>query len=328
MPRKSVEIRSLPHDSGASTALVSSSSAAEKSAASTRDTDYRKSLRYRNIFINRVDPPAELIERANRIILRPRTSPEMDDATVQKLRDKSRRLENEGEQDIVQKLALHIIPAMAEVPDSRLARSAGQPWFNSVPIPLEPSILINPLPLPMPKPDLAFGYSETAFTRNQLGTIDLLVDDQFGRSYAVPDKKLLFPFLGIEFKAQAKNGTHYIATNQVAGAGAAALHGNLELMQRSFGANKFDYNEPQFFSVTMDHELARINVHWLGAPTEGGRHSYHMEGLSKHLLDDVSGLRAVVRAVKNILDYNSDVRLRKLGEALDAYRAKFILEMA
>lgn len=252
----------------------------------------------------------------------------MDDATVRKLRDKSRRLENEGEQDIVQKLALHIIPAMAEVPDSRLARSAGQPWFNYVPIPLEPSILIKPLPLPMPKPDLAFGYSEAAFTRNQLGTIDLLVDGQFGRSYAVPDKNLLFPFLGVEFKSQAKNGTHYIATNQVAGAGAAALHGNLELMQRSFGANKFDYNEPQFFSVTMDHELVRINVHWLGAPTECERPSYHMEGLSKHLLDDVSGLRAVVRAVKNILDYNSEVRLRKLGEALDAYRAKVILEMA
>ena len=68
-----------------------------------------------------------------------------------------------------------------------------------------------------------FGYSEAAFTENQLAAIDLLVDDQFGQSYAVPDQKLRFPFLDIEFKSQAKNGTHFVATNQVAGAGAIVL---------------------------------------------------------------------------------------------------------
>jgi len=61
----------------------------------------------------------------------------------------------------------------------------------------------------------------------------------------------------------------------------------------------------------MDHELARINVHWLGEPAEGGQYSFHIEGLSQHLLNDATGLRAVVRAVKNILDYGSDARLRR-----------------
>ena len=51
-----------------------------------------------------------------------------------------------------------------------------------------------------------------------------------------------------------------------------------------------------------------------------------MEGLSQHLLNDAKGVRAVVRVVKNILDYGSDVRLQKLCEALDAYREKVILE--
>jgi hypothetical protein len=101
-------------------------------------------------------------------------------------------------------------------------------------------------------------------------TIDLLIDDQFGRSYAVPDQKIRFPFLEIEFKSQAKNGTHYIATNQAAGAGAIALNGNMDLIQRSFGMENFDYDEPQYFSVSMDHQLACVNVHWLRAPTEGG----------------------------------------------------------
>ena len=249
----------------------------------------------------------------------------MDDAAAQKLVATSRRVENDGEDVIIQQLAPGIIPAMNMVPDTRLASNVNQLWYNSVPAPLDASVLTNPLPLPKPKPDLAFGYSEAAFTRNQLGTIDLLVDDQFGQSYAVPDQKVRFPFLQIEFKSQAKNGTHYIATNQAAGAGAIALNGNLELMQRSFGLKKFDYEEPLYFSVTIDHELARINVHWLRAPAEkGGQHSFHVEGLSKHLLDDEKGIRALSRAIKNILDNGADARLRTLCGALDAYRKTVI----
>ena len=95
------------------------------------------------------------------------------------------------------------------------------------------------------------------------------------------------------------------------------MHGNMELMQRSFGAEDFNSDEPQFFSVTMDHQLACVNVN---TPPEGGPHSFHVEGLSQHPLNDANGLRAVTRAVKNILDYGTDVRLRTLCNALDAYR--------
>jgi hypothetical protein len=140
----------------------------------------------------------------------------------------------------------------------------------------------------------------------------------------VPDQKLRLPFLNIEFKSQAKNGTHYVATSQVAGAGAIALNGNLELIQRSFGVESLDYDEPQFFSVTMDHQLACVNVHWLKAPAEGEQHSFHVEGLSQHLLRDANGIRAVSRAIKNILDYGADARLRTLCSALDAYRETVI----
>lgn len=316
MPRKSV----LPSPVDSFDRTTSTSRKSERSATSVHDSDYRQSLRYRNIYINREDPPSELMQRAKKIISRPRTSPEMDDEAARQLIKTSRRVEDEGEEVIVQQLAPGIIPAMKMVPDRRLASNADQPWSNSVPVPLDPSILTNPLPLPKPKPDLAFGYSQAAFTRNQLGTIELLVDDQFGRSFAVPDQKLRFPFLDIEFKSQAKNGTHYIATNQTAGAGAITLSGNMDLTQRSFGTEKIDYEEPQFFSVTLDHQLACVNVHWIKAPVDGGNHSFHVEGLSKHLLNDANGLRAVTRAIKNILDYGADTRLRTLCEALDAYR--------
>jgi hypothetical protein len=290
------------------------------------DTDYRYLLRYRNIYIERDDPPAELMQHAKRLISRQRESPEIDDATAQDLRDTARKLQNEGEDNIIQQLGPYIIPAMNRVPDQKLARNANQPWFNHIPVPLNPNVLTNPLPLPKPKPDLAFGYSEVAFTENQLMTIDLLIDDKFGRSYAVPDKKLRFPFLDIDFKSQAKSGTHYVATNQVAGTGAVALNGHLELMKRSSGLAKLDYNEPQFFSVTIDHEIARVNVHWLSKPAESGQYGFHVESLSKHFLDDADSIRAVIRAIKNILDYGLDARLRKLCEALDVYWEKVSLE--
>ena len=91
-------------------------------------------------------------------------------------------------------------------------------------------------------------------------------------------------------------------------------------MQRSFEMGNLDSKEPHYFSITMDHELARINVHWLKAPVNGGVHSFHVEGLSQHLLKDAEGIRAITRAIKNILDYGADKRLRTLCKALDTYR--------
>lgn len=307
---------------------ISTSRKSDKSAASVHDADYRQSLRYRNIYINRQDPPSELMRRAKRIISRSRTSPEMDDEVAQQLMKTSRRVEEEGEEVIIQQLAPDIIPAMKMAPDKRLTSNSDQLWLNSVPVPLNTNVLTTPLPLPKPNPDLAFGYSQAAFTEKQLMTIDLLVDDQFGRSYAVPDQKVRFPFLEIEFKSQAKNGTHYIATNQAAGAGAIALNGNMDLIQRSFGMEKFDYDEPQYFSITMDHQLACVNVHWLRAPAEGEQHTFHVEGLSQHLLRDANGLRALSRAIKNILDHGVDARLRVLCRALDAYRETVVRNRA
>ena len=164
MPRKAADVFPSPSDSFSLNSNVSSSRRTEKSTVSVHDTDYRNSLRYRNIYINHNDPSMELVRRATRIISRQRASPEIDDLTVQELRNTARRLENEAEDVIIQQLAPGIIPGMKKVPDLKLASNADQPWFNSVPASLNSNVLTNPLPLPRPKPDLAFGYSETAFT--------------------------------------------------------------------------------------------------------------------------------------------------------------------
>lgn len=177
----------------------------------------------------------------------------------------------------------------------------------------------------MVEPDRAFGYSSSAFTSNQRRIIDTLVDDKFGKSYAMPDDKLLFPFLVIEFKSQAKGSTHYIASNQAANAGAIALYGYLELMQRSSHIQKLDMSNPQFFSASIDHEQVRINVHWLSGGVDGDlTYSFHVEVVAKYLLDSKEGVRAAMEAIKNILDYSLDTRLRGISEALDEYREIFV----
>ena len=318
-----------PSDSGASIALTSSSKKSDKSSASVKDTDYRKSLAYRNIYIECEDPPIGLMRRAKEIITASRSSPEVDEVAAREVKKISRQLRTKNEEDIIQRLAPSVIPGMDGILDPRLESSADQQWANFVPVPLKPSVSTNPppLPLPKPKPDKAFGYSEKAFTENQLDTIRLLTD-RFGQSYATPDKGLLFPFLDDEFKSQGKGGSHVIATNQAAGAGAVAMIGLVELRRRGLGLNTIDYDEPQFFSLSVDHSTVHVHVHWLNVGAEDGQFSFHMEELSLHYLRDLDGLRTVHRTVKNILDWGRKERLQAIRKLLDAYREKFQTERA
>ncbi|KAJ4527854.1 hypothetical protein HRR83_000606 [Exophiala dermatitidis] len=205
-----------PSSEKSSESTTSASTNSEKSTASVHDTDYRQSLSFRDIFIERENAPQGLTRRAWNIMTRARQDPDLNDATVQKVIDMSRGLQDAAEAIIMHQLAPIIIPAMFRIPDKRLAMNCGQQWLNSVPVPLRSSVLHDPLPLPQPKPDLVFGYSEAAFTRNQLDTIGLLTDDQSGGNYAAPDQKVRFPFLQVEFKSQAYNGTHYVAKNHAA----------------------------------------------------------------------------------------------------------------
>jgi hypothetical protein len=75
MPRNTTYV--LPSPDNTFSSIISSSRKSERSTASVSDTDYRNSLRYRNIYIERENPPMELVRRATRIISRPRASPEV-----------------------------------------------------------------------------------------------------------------------------------------------------------------------------------------------------------------------------------------------------------
>ena len=66
----------------------------------------------------------------------------------------------------------------------------------------------------------------------------------------MPDGKARFPFLEIEFKSQATGGTHFVATNQAANAGAIAMEGTLQLTRKISAEGNLDFDEPQFFSLS------------------------------------------------------------------------------
>ncbi|KAI9777741.1 MAG: hypothetical protein M1816_004596 [Peltula sp. TS41687] len=309
-----------PDDTVSTSFTSSKSKSSDKASISPYDADYRIALGYRDIYINRVKPSTHLMQRAREITTRSRSSPEVNAAIIKEVKETTRKLENDSEEDIIQQLSPNVIPGMKNLP-GQLKLSAGQPWNHSVPIPLKPSVLIAPLPLARPKPDQIIGYAEEAFTENQLATVDLLTDP-FGRKYGVVNKTLYFPFIGIEYKSQAKGGSHYVALNQATGAGAIASNGFIELIQRGSGLPRLDYNEPQFFSLSMDQGYIQINVHWIKLNEEENRHSFHVERLSKHFFDDEDGLKAVQRAVKNIFDWVRVERLALICKQLDAYRTK------
>ncbi|OBT63247.1 hypothetical protein VE03_07783 [Pseudogymnoascus sp. 23342-1-I1] len=321
-PTASTEYRSLsnPAASTRSSAMV---------AVDVNDSDYRNSLSHRNIYIEFTEPPIKLIQRAREVIGRPRHYPKMNGSAAQELARKIRKLQNRDEDAVSKGLAPYIVPDISQIFEEKLERNSNQLWNRSIAIPILPDLLNAPpfLLLPRPKPDFVFGYSKLAFSTRQTSSILHLVEDELGHSYAIPDKITCFPFLTIEFKSQARKGTHYAATNQTAGAGAIALNGQLELLRRSCNATGLDADVPHFFSATIDQKYAQINVHWVGGnPEEGEPYSFNVEMVAMYFLDGVKGVRAVSQALENILDYSLEALLPSICVALEAYEAIIVTE--
>lgn len=337
--KSSSEMPQLPSPDGTapasclkSTAACSQKSAATSSSrrvtASVHDVDYRVTLEQYNIFIMEEDPNPKFIKQANDVISRRRETPELDDDAVKGLRATMRQLQNEGEEDVKNKLGAIIIPSFNTAPHEILRGVSGQLWTKSTPVPLDLNVLEAPLPLPKPKPDKAFAYGKAAFSPSQLATISLLAQGPVGPSFASPHEGLRFPYLVIELKSQAKDGTLRVARNQAAGAGAIALNGYLELMSRGPGLDEFDLNQPLFFSVTMDQEFASVNAHWIGKNLDTNQHTFHLEELKMLTLKYDDSIHVFQRAIKNIHDYASGPHMKPILDALDEYRRKIITQRA
>lgn len=246
--------------------------------------------------------------------------PEMHDALAQELAVIAKNLETKTEQEIMMESGSKLIPAKKE-DDQSLKRMVDRLLSNAVDLPLDPSVVAILPSLPIPKPDLVFGYSEKAFNTNQLQLMKLL-EIQPRKYYAMPDGIVSFPFLDIEFVALATGGNQFVAPNQAANTGAIAMQGTLELARRISAEEKIvDSDEPQFFSLSIDNRMARINVHWLSRKAENEAYCYHMTMLARYFLD-AKGIKAVNRAIKGILHYGLNERLINICKQIDIYSQK------
>ena len=291
-----------------------------KSANGVRAPRFRDLLSKRNIFVNDTKPSTELMKRVTEIITNKEPSSEMDDALAKKLADQEWSLETSQETELIFDLVKPLIPDITQAPYQSLGRGQNKKWSISVTVRVDPSAGVNLPRLPRPKPDFVFGYSKTAFNTSQF-KVSKLLETKSGENYGMPDGKSMFPFLVLECKAQATGGTHFVATNQAATAGAFAMNGALELTLRISPEGNIDYDEPMFFSITIDHLMACINVHWLSKEAESGAYCFHMRRILRYVLD-VGGLKAVSRAIKNILHYGANERLTKIRGQLDMYAQK------
>ena len=285
-----------------------------KNSVGARDAEFLRHLSYRNIFLD-CDASVNLGRRVTNI-LDERRSPETDEV-VEELKKKARDSRNKDEFDIHTGLGLSLIP---EIPRS-LVKIGSRVWSNSVPVPFIQSILSSVLPLAKPKPDLCIGYVAEAFMPDQLEAIRSLRDSETDKSYALPCEDLYFPFLVIETKSQAKGGTLIHATNQASNAGAIIGHGLVELARRSLGLESIDYDEPQMFSLVLDHKVAQLNVHWLDP--HGERFRFCMTELVPiYPLQESDKIRALRRSIRNIYDWGVK-RLSTIRSLVDAYAESF-----
>lgn len=137
------------------------------------------------------------MKQAKAIISNKDSCLERDDVFAEKLALEAWKLETGTERKLVHQ---------------SLKSSEDKKWINAIKVLLAPKLSKALPPLPKPQPDSVFGYSENAFNEDQLAALEYLVG-HCGQNYAMPDGKVSFLFLAMEFKAQATSGNHFIATN-------------------------------------------------------------------------------------------------------------------
>ncbi len=292
------------------------STGSTESEASAARRYYRKVLWDWNIYIHCKEPSARLEQRARAIISRRRSEPEVTDKDAALVKNQSRAVEGGSGRGIEDPLGPMVLPRMLSLPSRRLASVLFQPWSNFIPLPQKRSVRTIHLPMTWPRTDRAFGYSAAAFNKRQLAAINLFWDDR-GRSYSMPHPQLRFPFLAVEFEAQAAGGTHFLAANKLAKTGAVAVNNLMELARRAGSPQAFSAEEPMFFSVSMDHQTVCLNMHWTCWDKTEQQDSFQMENLMCVSIQEVEGLRAIQRAVKNILDWALRDHLPKIRALLD-----------
>ena len=94
------------------------------------------------------------------------------------------------------------------------------------------------------------------------------------------------------------------------------MNDTLELISRSFGLENFDFDQPLFFSVTMDQRLVCLNLHWIANQADTNQRSFNLNEISVYPLKQRDRINTIRSAVNNIYDHFSDTHLELILDAL------------
>ena len=193
-----------------------------------------------------------------------------------------RMIKARNEAKVIQDIARLIVPSAESLAVhgakhlEPLIESVNEGWNNSI-------ALIDP----RPQPDYAVGFQRTAFTKDQLKKIQLLIGGLLKPSFYMGTRYMYFPFLTCE--AKCGDGALNVADRQNAHSMTLAVRGIVQLF-RLLKREKELHRQILAFSISHDHTSVRIYGHYLlvdGDKTTFYRHPIHkfdftaMEGKEK-----------------------------------------------
>ncbi|KAK0631550.1 hypothetical protein B0T14DRAFT_559340 [Immersiella caudata] len=171
--------------------------------------------------------------------------------------------------------------------------------------------------LPLPRPDVLYGYNNlNAFTEAQQTTLNRVQPESW--SYAQATLEASFPFFIVELKAAAGTGGNlWDAINQCAGGAAGCLQalGQLNTALDAAGCRGLLINV--CYGLVIDNNLGQLYASW-----KDGSSVFYMQRVASFLLSDAQHFSHLCACVAAILRWGGIVRLRDIRVAADYIRGQ------
>lgn len=290
---------SLPSVSAARTAFTTLTP--DSSVQRVKGPTYRHDLALNFIVIDPVDYDSTVVSAANDIFSKMRTSPGISEQQAIQAKDTLKILRGESDEGTLKDgfLETGIFPGVIPLPG---IAKGGNIMFDSRNLPHQP--LAPPLPRPKPKQHYCFAYDQFSPEETFKQSNSIL------QPSAAPSTTGFWPFLVVEFKSQAKQGTHWTGENQAAGGGAVCVNGMEKLL--SIASESATPIQSIAFSCVVDRKHANLWVHYL-EKLSGYYISVEVKSYYLNAHQDIILCR---NSLRNILDWAIETRLPAIHDKL------------
>lgn len=202
--------------------------------------------------------------------------------------------------------------ASGETAEPYLDKALREPWTAAAA--LATYNIDVPTAMRMPggaiRPDLTYGFTGAALTREQREAADAL---PAGTRVIEVGREPLFPFMAQRWVDDG--GSRREAEREVAAAGVAAGKA-LAQFYRLAGAQA-ETVDAVFFSAVVSPEVCRVFVHWIRRDEGRGRFLYEMDQVCVALMEDEDQVERLRRVFNRIKDWAREDRLKRVKEVLD-----------